>query len=73
MRHVVKKDTDRGHSHFLKSTCEMGINQRHVTWAFLKFDTVNRFPPSRPPVSFDTETGFSSGEVDNLATGTTTL
>ena len=52
MQQEVKKESDRGHGHFFKSTCNMGINKRqHVTWAFLKFDMGNHDPP--PPPNFD--------------------
>ena len=59
MRPEVRKDSDRGQGCLLKSTCDMGLNklQQQATWAFLKFDTGNRDPLSRPPCIF-TESAF---------------
>ena len=40
MEHLYYKDSDRGHTHFLKATWEMGKNecQEHLTWPFLKIN-----------------------------------
>ena len=51
MRQRGKNYSDMGHSLFLNSTFDMGINTRqgHATFAFLKIDMQNGDPRSKAP------------------------
>ena len=54
MRQGFQKYSDMRQAYFLNSTCDMAINKRHATLAFLKIDRRHGDPPSRATVPLNT-------------------